>query len=320
MFETALRDWFPAIVAASIIGLTWLFQWYQRRPVKDPPKGTPYTIYTTEFDRVLTATGLSNSLNSTSPDFTKGFVKRDASEWDQAVADAEKITESLSEPASSTSIPSNFSGSAAVLLLVDQSGSMKGQAMAFTAAGLRKLTIIFQDCGIATEVIGFTTAGWRGGFVRQKWVESGRPSRPGRLCALLHIIYKSFDETEFSENAWREMLNPDVLRENIDGEALEFAEARLLERQESSRILVVISDGAPVDDSTLTQNGPSFLYRHVTETISRIQTESSIRLCGIGINHSVGEWYESSARVDDGKSLVNAVLRLIGELKPPSPA
>lgn len=192
--------------------------------------------------------------------------------------------------------------------------------MAYTAAGVRKLTKFFQGHGIATEVIGFTTAGWHGSFARQQWIDNGRPQRPGRLCALLHIIYKSFDEAEFSETAWREMLNPDVLRENVDGEAIAFAEARLLERHESTRVLMVISDGAAVDDSTLNENGPSFLYRHVTETILRIQTDDNIHLCAVGINFNVDKWYKSSARADDCQSFVDAAIQLIAESKPPSPA
>lgn len=297
------------------IVLRSIAKWRRRRPVEDSPKETPYTIYTTAFDQVIAATELSKRLASISTDHSKGFLSCDSSAWDQATADAEKITENLAEPKSSLNLPRD----AAIQLLVDQSGSMKGQPMAYTAAGVRKLTKILQGHGIATEVIGFTTAGWHGGFARQQWIDNGRPQRPGRLCALLHIIYKSFNEDEFSETAWREMLNPDVLRENVDGEAIAFGEARLLERHESNCVLMVISDGAAVDDSTLTENGPSFLYRHVTETISRIQTDGNIQLCAVGINFSVGSWYKSSAQADDGQSLVDAALQLIAESRPPFP-
>ena len=311
MIETTLRDWFAVIAVASIMGLIRIFRRSRRKSIKDPPEGTPYSIYTTEFDQVLEATGLSYKLVSISPDFEKGFLERNPSEWEQAVVQAETIFAGLNKPKPSTLSERDHASNTAVLLLVDQSGSMKGQPMAYTAAGLRKLTNILQECGIKSEVIGFTTAGWHGGFVRQKWIEKGRPPRPGRLCALLHIIYKSFDDAELSEPAWREMSNPDMLRENVDGEAIEFAEARLLERPETNRVLLVISDGAAVDDSTLTQNGPSFLYRHATETISRVETDGKIALCAIGVNYRVNEWYQNSAVVSDGDGLIEAAIALI---------
>lgn len=316
MIEAALPDWFAVIAAASIMGLIWIFIWFKQKSIKDPPEGTPYSIYTTEFDQVLEAPGLSNELVSISPDFAKGFLERNPSECEQAVTQAETIFAGLNKAKPYIFRERDHSGNTAVLILVDQSGSMKGQTMAYTAASLRKLTKILQDHRISTEVIGFTTAGWHGGFARQKWIEDGRPPRPGRLCALLHIIYKSFDDPEFSETAWREMLNPDVPRENVDGEAIEFAEARLVHRTEDRRILLVISDGAAVDDSTLTQNGPSFLYRHATETISRIETEGQIVLCAIGINYRVNEWYQNSAVVSDGDGLIAAAIALIEKALP----
>jgi cobaltochelatase CobT len=192
---------------------------------------------------------------------------------------------------------------------------MKGDPMGWTSAAMNRLDRLLNQAGAKTEIIGFTTAGWHGGFARQEWINNGRPKYPGRLCALLHLIYKSFDDLELSNDAWRQMLNPDILRENIDGEALEFAEARLLMRPESRRVLMMFSDGAPVDDSTLTQNGPSFLYRHIIDVISRIQSEEKIELCAVGLKYRVDEWYGYSQSADSGEAVVAGAIQLLRQFR-----
>jgi cobaltochelatase CobT len=301
---------FLALVAAAIFG-PLILNWKRRRPVKDLAEGTPYKIYTTEFDQVVTAKELPDRLAAISPDESKGFLKRDETEWDNAAASAIGYFQSLEG-----SITSHFSGpdelqDMAIVMLIDQSGSMKGDSMAWTAAAIRHLDKLLNQAGAKTEIIGFTTAGWHGGFARQKWMDRGRPEYPGRLCALLHLSYKSFDDLEFDNKAWRQMVNPDILRENIDGEALEFAEARLLKRPESRRILMIFSDGAPVDDSTLMENGPSFLYRHMIDVISRIQSEQKIELCAVGLNDRVDEYYRYSQSADSGEALVAGAIQLL---------
>jgi cobaltochelatase CobT len=299
------------LVLLGLISWKSVLEWRRRRPIKDSPDGTPYKIYTTEFDKVLTSAELPKKLDSSSPDAEKGFLKHDRLEWDQAISEAEQTLKTLHQNLSKSSSSLSLIGDTAIVFLVDQSGSMKGQPMASTVAGLIQLTQLLVRRGTKTEIIGFTTAGWQGGFARRQWSESKRPQRPGRLCALMHIIYKSFDQVDLNEHSWHQMLNPDILRENIDGEALEFAESRLLARSESRRILMIISDGAPVDDSTLTQNGPSFLYRHVTAVISRIQYDAKIELYAIGVNFSVSEFYEYSVRADDAKSLVDEAIKFL---------
>jgi cobaltochelatase CobT len=284
--------------------------WQRPRSAKDLAVGTPYKIYTNEFDQVVTTDDLPAKLVSISPDQSKGYLKRDQVEWDNAVSSANAHFQAIGENINSSSKTYDWRDTA-VVILIDQSGSMKGDSMAWTSAAINHLNKLLDQTGAKTEVIGFTTAGWKGGFARQHWMNSGKPEYPGRLCALLHLVYKSFDDREFSGDAWRQMLNPDILRENIDGEALEFAEARLLKRPESRRVLMMFSDGAPVDDSTLTQNGPSFLYRHIIDVISRIQSEQKIELCAVGLNHRVDEWYSRSKTVSDGEAMVVAAIELL---------
>jgi cobaltochelatase CobT len=283
----------------GLIVLSAFLEWQRKSPVKDLPEGTPYSIYTTEFDRAVAAQDLSENLASFSPDYSKGFVSRDRLKWARAVANAEEIFGNLIDSVPLTLPLPDPIKKIAVTLLIDQSGSMKGEPMENAAAALRKLSEVLAYNEIASEVIGFSTAGWHGGYVRKKWIENGKPPRPGRLCALLHIIYKSFDEAALSENAWREMLNPDILRENVDGEAIEFAEKRLLDRPEQRKFLIVISDGAPVDDSTLMQNGRSILWRHVQQVVDRIETERRISLAAIGINHRVEGLFGTSISTEN---------------------
>ncbi len=284
--------------------------WRRTRPAKDLPDGTPYKIYTKEFDQLVLADDLPDRLVSISPDDSKGYLTRDQTDWDSAASSAIAHFQGLE-----TSVRSGAGDlhDTAIVMLIDQSGSMKGDPMAWTSAAIKHLDKIFDQAGAKTEVIGFTTAGWKGGFARQKWMNSGWLRYPGRLCVVLHIIYKSFDDPQLSSNAWRQMLNPDILRENVDGEALEFAELRLLERAETRRVLIIFSDGAPVDDSTLMQNGPSFMYRHIRDVISRIQSEQKIELCAVGLNHRVDEWYASSETVGSGEDMVGAAIKLIGK-------
>jgi cobaltochelatase CobT len=191
----------------------------------------------------------------------------------------------------------------AVAILVDQSGSMKGERIRQVAATVRGLADCLIHAHAKVEVLGFSTAGWQGSFARRDWIAAGRPNRPGRLCALLHILYKSADEAEFNEGSWQAMLNPDLLRENVDGEAILWSVERLKARPERRKILLVFSDGAPVDDSTLMENGRFYLWRHVQKIICEVEESSEIELAGIGVQHPVGEIYSLSRQIDTLENL-----------------
>jgi cobaltochelatase CobT len=201
-----------------------------------------------------------------------------------------------------------------VAMLVDQSGSMKDERIESVAMTTTLITELVGDFGARSEVLGFSTAGWRGGHARQKWLNEGRPKRPGRLAALMHVVYKSADDPGLDEQARTVMVHPDLLRENIDGEAILWAWERLTARPERRKILIVISDGAPVDDSTLAQNGPSYLYRHLMTVLRQIEEAPSLTLGGIGIEHRVESFYPLSETVEALEDMPRAGIRLLEKL------
>jgi cobaltochelatase CobT len=286
-------------------------QMLKRRPVPDEPVGTPYKIYTTEFDRSLSADVLPDQLMSLSPDHGKGFLAKDQSEWNAAVETANSHFAELTSLAVGSPFDALAFQDTAIMMLVDQSGSMKGKAMPWVAAAVKHLEDQLRSAGAVTAIVGYTTAGWHGGFSRKKWITAGKPSRPGRLAALLHINYKSFDNNDLSDYSWRQMLNPDVLRENVDGESIMWAEGELLQRSEKRLILLVLSDGAPVDDSTLMENGPSFLHRHIKDVIARIEEENRIELSALGINQRVDKYYCHSSTISTASELCAAASKLV---------
>ncbi|WEK47033.1 MAG: hypothetical protein P0Y56_01740 [Candidatus Andeanibacterium colombiense] len=199
-----------------------------------------------------------------------------------------------------------------VAFLIDQSGSMADR-MPTVAGQLKALTACLTQLAIPSALFGYTSRGWRGGKARQLWVSNGRPRYPGRLCALLHITYKKFD-APLQDEDWQALLLPDVLRENIDGEAIEWA-ANLLEgRGEKRRLLVVCSDGAPVDDSTLAENGAGILSRHLQAVVERIANENTISLGAIGIAHRVETIYPIVRRADDPGELPQALADVLDSL------
>ena len=170
-------------------------------------------------------------------------------------------------------------------------------------------------CGVKVEILGFTTRQWKGGQSRESWVEAGKPPKPGRLNDLRHIIYKAAD------TPWRRarknlglMLREGLLKENIDGEALLWAHERLLGRTEQRRIMMVISDGAPVDDSTLSVNSGNYLERHLREVIEWIETRSPVELLAIGIGHDVTSYYEKAITISDANELAEALTKQLTEL------
>jgi cobaltochelatase CobT len=202
-----------------------------------------------------------------------------------------------------------------VTLLIDNSGSMRGRPITVAAMSADVLARTLERCGVTVEVLGFTTRAWKGGQSREQWLQRGKPAGPGRLNDLRHIIYKSGDMP------WRRarrnlglMLREGLLKENIDGEALLWAHHRLLGRPEQRRILMVISDGAPVDDSTLSVNSGNYLERHLRDVIEWIEQESPVQLIAIGIGHDVTRYYRRAITLVDAEQLGGAILGKLAEL------
>lgn len=202
-----------------------------------------------------------------------------------------------------------------VTLLIDNSGSMRGKPVETACVVADILSAALERCDVATEILGFTTRAWKGGSSAKEWKQSGRPSNPGRLNDLLHIVYKDVSTPlRRARNSICAMLEPSLLKENIDGEALYWAAERMLARPEKRRLLIVISDGAPVDQSTLEANGDkALLDRHLRDVIAWIGSSTPIDLAAIGIKHDVGAYYANAVRIDDVAELGAAVIDLLDE-------
>jgi cobaltochelatase CobT len=202
-----------------------------------------------------------------------------------------------------------------VTLLIDNSGSMRGRPISIAAICADILARTLERCGVKTEILGFTTRAWKGGQAREKWLAEGRPVKPGRLNDLRHIIYKQADAP------WRRarknlglMMREGLLKENIDGEALLWAHDRLLARREDRRILMVISDGAPVDDSTLSVNTGNYLERHLRQVIKHIETRSPVELIAVGIGHDVTRYYAKAVTIMDVEQLGGTIIDQLANL------
>jgi cobaltochelatase CobT len=202
-----------------------------------------------------------------------------------------------------------------VSLLIDNSGSMRGRPITVAAMSADILARTLERCGVKVEILGFTTRAWKGGQAREKWIAAGKPANPGRLNDLRHIIYKPADAP------WRRarrnlglMLREGILKENIDGEALMWAHNRLLGRPEERRILMVISDGAPVDDSTLSVNPGNYLEKHLREVIREVERIGAVELTAIGIGHDVTRYYRRAVTIVDAEQLGGVMLERLADL------
>jgi cobaltochelatase CobT len=202
-----------------------------------------------------------------------------------------------------------------VTLLIDNSGSMRGRPIMVAAVCADILARTLERCAVKVEVLGFTTRAWKGGISRDDWIKAGKPASPGRLNDLRHIIYKSAD------SPWRRarrnlglMMREGLLKENIDGEALMWAHQRLISRPEQRRILMVISDGAPVDDSTLSVNSGHYLERHLRQVISEIENRSPVELLAIGIGHDVTRYYRRAVTIVDVEQLGGVLVEQLASL------
>ncbi|MEO0999374.1 MAG: cobaltochelatase subunit CobT, partial [Pseudomonadota bacterium] len=205
-----------------------------------------------------------------------------------------------------------------VTLLLDNSGSMRGRPISIAAICADVLARTLERCGVKCEILGFTTRAWKGGQAREAWLKAGRPANPGRLNDLRHIVYKGADAP------WRRarpnlglMMKEGLLKENIDGEALEWAHRRILARPEARRILMVISDGAPVDDSTLSVNAANYLEKHLRDVISLIERRRAVELIAIGIGHDVTRYYQRAVTITDVEQLAGAMTEQLAALFEP---
>ena len=202
-----------------------------------------------------------------------------------------------------------------VTLLIDNSGSMRGRPITVAAMSADILARTLERCGVKVEILGFTTRMWKGGQSREKWIAANKPPNPGRLNDLRHIVYKSADEPwRRARRALGLMLREGILKENIDGEALIWAHNRLLGRSEQRKILMVISDGAPVDDSTLSVNPGNYLERHLRETIEMIELRSPVELIAIGIGHDVTRYYRRAVTIVDAEQLGGTMMEQLAAL------
>ncbi|MEM6389997.1 MAG: cobaltochelatase subunit CobT, partial [Pseudomonadota bacterium] len=202
-----------------------------------------------------------------------------------------------------------------VTLLLDNSGSMRGRPISIAAICADVLARTLERCQVKVEILGFTTRAWKGGKSREDWLAAGRPQQPGRLNDLRHIIYKSADAP------WRRtrdnlglMMKEGLLKENIDGEALEWAHRRMVGRREARKILMVISDGAPVDDSTLSVNPANYLEKHLRDVIAMVEKRRAVELLAIGIGHDVTRYYDRAVTITDVEQLAGAMTEQLASL------
>ena len=308
------------------------------RPQFVPPgaEGLAYRVFTTQHDEVVTVeelcgpselTRLRAQLDQSLVRF-QGMIGKMANRlqrklmaqqqrsWsfdlEEGILDTARLTRVVVNPTTPLSYKqekeTDFRDTV-VTLLIDNSGSMRGRPIAVAAMSADILARTLERCGVKVEILGFTTRAWKGGQSREAWLRAGKPATPGRLNDLRHIVYKAADAP------WRRarrslglMLREGLLKENIDGEAIMWAHHRLVGRPEQRRILMVISDGAPVDDSTLSANPGNYLERHLREVIEWVETRSEIELLAIGIGHDVTRYYRRAVTISDPEQLGGVML------------
>ena len=226
---------------------------------------------------------------------------------DEGILDTSKLTRVITNSNSSLSYKKEKEikfEDTTVTLLIDNSGSMRGKPIMIAALTTDMIAATLEKCKIKVEILGFTTKAWKGGKTREHWLKNGKEKNPGRLNDLRHIIYKSADQnSKKSKINLGLMLKEGLLKENIDGEALLWASSRISKRPETRKILIVISDGAPVDDSTLSVNSSNYLEKHLKSTILSIEERSNIELLAIGIGHNVGQYYSKAITIHDVEEL-----------------
>ncbi len=315
----------------------------------DPPPPTPhseadenYAVYSTEFDEEIKAEDLAEAAElerlraylDQQLEPLKGAVSRLANKlqrrlqaqqnrsWEfdleEGILDAGRLARVIVSPTTPLSFKvekdTEFRDTC-VTLLLDNSGSMRGRPISIAAICADVLARTLERCQVKTEILGFTTRAWKGGQSRENWLNDGRPQAPGRLNDLRHIIYKSADAP------WRRarpnlglMMKEGLLKENIDGEALEWAHRRMIGRPESRKILMVISDGAPVDDSTLSVNPANYLEKHLRDVIAMVEKRKAVELIAVGIGHDVTRYYDRAVTITDVEQLAGAMTEQLAAL------
>ncbi|MBY8822045.1 cobaltochelatase subunit CobT [Sphingomonas colocasiae] len=312
------------------------------RPVPDLNTQFDYKVWTEQFDEVVTAlelcdedeldrlrayldhqlVHLQGAVTKLANRLQRRLMAQQNRSWDfdqeEGMLDAARLARVVVSPGHSLSYKvereTDFRDTV-VTLLIDNSGSMRGRPISIAAISADIMARTLERCGVKTEILGFTTRAWKGGQSRENWLAAGRPPMPGRLNDLRHIIYKQADEP------WRRakrslglMMREGLLKENIDGEALLWAHNRLIGRPEERRILMVISDGAPVDDSTLSVNSGSYLERHLRQVIHWIENRSPVELVAIGIGHDVTRYYQKAVTIMDAEQLGGTMVEQLAAL------
>ncbi len=315
----------------------------------EPPTPAPwsdadpnYAVYKTEFDEEIGAEDLAEPAElerlraylDQQLEPLKGAVSRLANKlqrrlqaqqnrsWEfdreEGILDAGRLARVVANPTTPLSFKvekdTEFRDTC-VTLLLDNSGSMRGRPISIAAICADVLARTLERCAVKVEILGFTTRAWKGGMSREKWLAEGRPLHPGRLNDLRHIIYKSADAP------WRRtrpnlglMMKEGLLKENIDGEALEWAHRRMLARREQRKILMVISDGAPVDDSTLSVNPANYLEKHLRDVIAMVERRKAVELIAVGIGHDVTRYYDRAVTITDVDQLAGAMTEQLAAL------
>jgi len=312
------------------------------RPPADLTPGFDYKAWTTDFDEVVAADELCDpdelvrlrayldqqlmtlqgAVTKLANRLQRRLMAQQSRSWDfdqeEGMLDAARLARVVVSPAHSLSYKiereTEFKDTV-VSLLIDNSGSMRGRPISIAAISADIMARTLERCGVKTEILGFTTRAWKGGQARENWLQAARPALPGRLNDLRHIVYKSADAP------WRRartslglMMREGLLKENIDGEALLWAHSRLIARPEDRKILMVISDGAPVDDSTLSVNSGSYLEKHLRQVIGWIEAKSPVQLVAIGIGHDVTRYYARAVTIMDADQLGGTMVEQLAGL------
>jgi len=307
-----------------------------------------YRVFTRAHDEVIEATGLcgheellklradlDRESRALQPAVARLAIKlerlllaRQTRRWqfdlDEGVLDASRLARVVTDPL----VPLSFRDETeaefkdtVVTILLDNSGSMRGRPIHVAALCADVLARTLERCGVKVEVLGFTTRAWSGGQSREDWLQAGRPAAPGRLSDLRYVIYKAADvpwrRTRLNLGA---MLREDLLKDNIDGEALLWAHARLLRRNEQRRILMVLSDGVPLDEATLSANPGGYLEQHLRNVVKWIERRSEVELVAIGIGHDVTDFYERAVAIPDVQELGGAMIDQLADLFMERPA
>ena len=277
---------------------------------------TQYTTFTTEFDVEIDATQLDDVIGvgdkSERAQAVKGY-KEESAPWKAAAGDA--MSEVLE---AGTGIETTKPDDVVICLLLHHSGSMRGTIEPYACAVAEITADCWSQIGVRFEILGFTTSSWQGGASRKAWLAKYRPLYPGRLCDLLHVVYRTADSSQKgAPQSIHNMLRGDLLKENVDGEAILWAAERLRARPESQKILVVVSDGAPVDDSTLASNYPSILENHIRKVITELETGDEIEIAAIGLGYDVDRYYKHSIKVMKPEDLSETLPKFICNLISP---